>query len=637
MKTVRIILGALLLFSILPQITHAQTLKKNYIVHFNKMEDRKILEKFNINPKEKFKMIPAAAVSLTERQAATLEKSNSIKSIVPEVTYKMSSQTTPWAFGKMNITNQVRTIYTGKGVKVVVIDTGVDSSHPDLRVAGGTCVLNSCPNGFQDDNGHGTHVAGIIAAQNNSVGIVGVAPDVELYSVKALDTFGAGTTTTIVKGLEWAIEQHADIVNLSFTTKSDDPTLREMVQKASDAGILLVGAAGNSGTATGTGDNVLYPAKYDNVIAVSALDSQSKRIVESSTGAEVEVAAPGNNIISTVPLEIDTFDGNKDGYMPMTGTSMASPYVAGLLALYKERYPNYSRDQLRSILDQNAQDIGMTGRDAFYGYGLALFGDKSVLELPSSAQVISHEDGKVAFAFHKSTGTKPVDIYRDGQTIAFNILNENWDDYVEKGTYQYQFVFHNEDGSTTKQSLSVSMDQPAFDDLDTADWYAPHMIYLYHESILNGLDSHTILPSKKITRGEAVAMIGRAKGYNGNKGATEFSDVGSGYFASGYIQSAYEHHILNGFPDGTFKPNQYVTRAEMAILIANAYGLANETLVSYADVNDNVTGEAAIFKIANAHITEGYPDGSFKPHEEMSRAKFSVFMARAENKEFITK
>ncbi|RLQ96836.1 S8 family peptidase [Falsibacillus albus] len=635
MKTIKIVIGFILLISFLPQLAHAETSSQNYLILFNKSVDKTELNELQVKIQHEFSKIPAVKVKLTAEQAKVIEHLQNVKNVQKELTYNMSSQTTPWAFGKMNVTNQVRTQYTGKGVKVAVIDTGIDMTHPDVKAAGGTCVLDSCPHGYQDDNGHGTHVAGIIAAQNNSIGTVGVAPNVQLYAVKALNVVGSGTTTNIADGIEWAIEQHVDIMNLSFTTKDDDPTLRAMIKKAHDAGIVIVGAAGNAGTTNGSGDTVLYPAKYDSVIGVAALDQNSNRIVESSTGSEVEVAAPGYNIVSTVPKDVDTFDGAQDGYMPMTGTSMAAPYVTGLLALYKEKFPSYTSAQLRNVLDANAKDIGAAGKDPLYGFGIAGYGENPISELPSSVRIDANENGEAAFAFDKNSSTKSVDIYRNGTVLAQNILDDTWKDYIEKGTYQYQFVFHQTDGTVTKQSLSVAMGSPAFDDLAADAWYAPHMIYLYHNQILNGEGPNTLLPSKQITRGEAVALLGRAIGLNGEKRAIAFSDVGSQYFASGYIQSAKEKGILNGFEDGTFKPNQNVTRAEMAILLARAYHLQDSAAVDYSDVNGNVTGETAIYELANAKITEGYPDGSFKPHEYMTRAKFSVFLARAEDKEFI--
>ncbi len=247
----------------------------------------------------------------------------------------------------------------GYGVKVAVLDTGIDLDHPDLQanIKGGVNTINPLKSA-DDDNGHGTHVAGIIAGADNTVGILGVAPQAWLYAVKVLNRQGNGFVSDIIEGLQWSINNGIQVVNMSFGTASDVPSFHDAIIATYNSGKVLVAAAGNSGP----GDNtVLYPAKYAEVIAVSATDSTDAIASWSSRGSEVELAAPGVNILST-------YKGS--GYQTLSGTSMASPHVAGAAALViASGITDFN--QVRSKLQSTADDKGISGKDNLYGYGLA--------------------------------------------------------------------------------------------------------------------------------------------------------------------------------------------------------------------------------------------------------------------------
>ncbi|MBS1195152.1 MAG: hypothetical protein H6R30_490, partial [Methanomicrobia archaeon] len=204
--------------------------------------------------------------------------------------------------------------FTGKGVKVGVIDSGIDYNHPDLHVAGGKSFRSGDTN-YKDVLFHGTHVAGIIAAQHNGFGV-------------------------------------------------PSPALKDACARAHEAGILLVASAGNSGR--GDYNTVGYPARYDSVIAVSAIDSSGEIASWSSRGPEVELAAPGVEVLSTItyPWMYEHL------YDYLSGTSMASPHVVGLAALIKEANPGISPDELRRRLSAYATDLGTPGRDRDYGFGI---------------------------------------------------------------------------------------------------------------------------------------------------------------------------------------------------------------------------------------------------------------------------
>ncbi|WP_400163996.1 S8 family peptidase [Brevibacillus sp. TJ4] len=202
----------------------------------------------------------------------------------------------------------------GAGVKIAVIDTGISRDHFDLRdqVKGG---INLVKGGM---NGHGTHVAGIIVAAMNQRGIIGVSPQAHIYDVRAFDEQGKSSLYTILRAINWSIANDMNIVNMSFGMPQYSEALARMVKKANDKGIVMVASAGNNG------GEVEYPARYNGVVGVSAIDQQGKLASFSSRGKGANAKAPGVDILSTWP-------GNQ--FRKLNGTSMAAPHVTGLMAL----------------------------------------------------------------------------------------------------------------------------------------------------------------------------------------------------------------------------------------------------------------------------------------------------------------
>ena len=225
-------------------------------------------------------------------------------------------QKVPWGIKRVNAKGAWDTT-RGAGVKVAVIDTGIDFEHEDLQVAGGYNAIDNAVS-YKDDNGHGTHVAGTIAGQDDSKGVVGVAPDATLYGVKVLSARGSGTFEGVIDGIQWAVKNKMDVANMSLGASQGTAALGEAIHAARMAGTIIVAAAGNSGGSVG------YPAAYPGAIAVAASNSRDQVAYFSSRGPEVDVIAPGVSVEST-------YMGG--GYRSLSGTSMACPHVAGLAAL----------------------------------------------------------------------------------------------------------------------------------------------------------------------------------------------------------------------------------------------------------------------------------------------------------------
>lgn len=290
----------------------------------------------------------------------------STPTLTPTPTSVEENQPFGWGVEKINA-DEAWLTSSGSAVKVAVLDSGIDIDHPDLNDNLAGCVnFISWWRNCNDDNGHGTHVSGIIAGENNAFGIVGVAPEVRIYSLKSLDRRGSGYLSDIIEGLDWAVVNGMQVVNMSLGTSSNVLSFKEAVERVDAAGIIQVAAAGNSGPSDST---VLYPAKYPQVIAVSAIDSAESVPSWSSRGPEVDVAGPGASIYSTYL---------KGGYRTLSGTSMAAPYVTGVVALRLEDHPEEGPEEIRNILRANTTSLPF----AFNLVGTGLIDALAVVSAP---------------------------------------------------------------------------------------------------------------------------------------------------------------------------------------------------------------------------------------------------------------
>ncbi|MDS0524841.1 chitobiase/beta-hexosaminidase C-terminal domain-containing protein [Clostridium sp. SHJSY1] len=341
-----------------------QNSTKRYIVKLKNKDVNasQVVSKYNGKFRHQFKNVEAAVVDVTQDKVQELKNDPNVTYVEEDNVVKVSATTqTNWGLDDIGAPASWQSGFTGKDVKIAVIDTGT-APHPDLIVSGGVNVINGATTtSYADDNGHGTHVSGIIAGKGVDNGVKGVAPDASLYSVKALNSTGSGYTSDIIAGIDWAIENKMDIISMSLGSSQSSISLESAVNKAYNNGVLVVAAAGNSGNSDGIGTSIEYPANYSSVIAVGAVDSTNTRAYFSSTGSKLEVSAPGVNVLSTY------LNGS---YVQMSGTSMATPFVAGNLALLKQKYPSYTNAQLRELLDNNISDLGVIGRDSLYGFGL---------------------------------------------------------------------------------------------------------------------------------------------------------------------------------------------------------------------------------------------------------------------------
>jgi subtilisin family serine protease len=250
----------------------------------------------------------------------------------------------------------------GEGVKVAILDTGVDYNHPDLKQnIRDTIDFTGSRHGALDVNGHGTHVAGIIGGVDNQTGIIGIAPNAELYCAKVLSDTGGGNIDNIIKGIRWAMVHQVDIINMSLgTTNEPKKELHEAIKAAVNQGIIIICATGNNN------GPVCWPAAYDETIAVSAMNPRYERASFSNYGIQNEIIAPGVDILSTY---------KNGGYAKLSGTSMATPIVSGSAALFVSHYKNIYKQRptvetIHQALVNATVDLGKEGKDEFFGLGL---------------------------------------------------------------------------------------------------------------------------------------------------------------------------------------------------------------------------------------------------------------------------
>lgn len=283
-----------------------------------------------------------------------------------EVMSTLSARERDWGLNQFGIPEAWK-LSRGKGVRIAVLDTGVDAAHPDLEgQILATQDFTGSPYGAHDVQSHGTHCAGVIAARENDKGMVGVCPDLGqegggLIVGKVLGDDGSGRSSWVADGIHWSLSQGAQIISMSLGLAHPDAGILTAVDNAVREGALVIAAAGNDGGGGSSLDRVHYPARHRNTIAVGAVGNDKLIADFSSRGPAVDIAAPGHNILSTVP-------GGR--YVRMSGTSMATPFVSAVVGLAHSRDEIGSTDELRDLLYKHAQDVGRPGKDRDYGAGL---------------------------------------------------------------------------------------------------------------------------------------------------------------------------------------------------------------------------------------------------------------------------
>lgn len=571
---------------------HPAEIQQQFIVVYSNEDGKQAVLENSTVVLHEFNTIPAVAATLKNAELKELVADPNIALIEPNVTLRLTDtdfravsspeEHAHWNFQAVHPTKMWKEGYTGAGVKVAVIDSGI-FPHPELSIAGGISTVGYTSQ-YTDDNGHGTHVAGIIAAKYNGTVMAGIAPDAQLYAVKAMDHNGYGTLQDVLEGLEWAIENDMDIINLSLGTTEDSDLLREMVDRAYDEGIIIVGSAGNDQEELPLHTHTVnYPAKYESVIAVAAVNASNVRGFFSSVGAEVEVAAPGVDIVSTYLNE-----NGINGYAIASGTSQAAPHVTGMIALLKQKYPYMSNTQLRKEIGKYAVDIGSPGRDDEFGYGSVTFSKDvappSLAETMSLQQalsmnsdngnyVLSDQEKRLEFknkldalqaewniqelpAKSMIRSNVPVGISLEAATKSANYMYMN-ETSIKPG--QNVFVLNSKGEMLADASIQVLFNRL----IVTAPFQSDETYTMIIDSTVSGKPNLKSEISYKLSQ-PLMVMFSVAK-------PTAFKASKTGAWYDETVKWGTASGIVNGYEDGSFKPNKTVTEAEFLTMLLRAF------------------------------------------------------------------
>lgn len=245
------------------------------------------------------------------------------------------------------------------GVKICILDTGIDKTHHAIPSLGAEIDLVNNDSDATDDNGHGTHVAGIISSTDSKY--PGIAPNASLFIAKVLDEEAKGVNVIIMSGIEWCVSNNVDIISISvggseFEHACDEDSIAIASNKAVDLGVVVVASTGTRGSDNG----LMTPACASKVIAVGGIDQNDEIGIYSNKGVEIDLVAPGSDIMSSDP---------EKGFITRSGTSMAVPHVSGIIALMLEIDSSLTPQEIQNILERTANDLGSIGFDDTYGHG----------------------------------------------------------------------------------------------------------------------------------------------------------------------------------------------------------------------------------------------------------------------------
>lgn len=446
----------------------AEPEKIQVIVGFHGPPDTHLIASYGGHIETSMHQINAVVAIIPETAFYALQNTPRVRYVEEDKHVQLiQAQQLPWGIDRIDADLVWPGSNSGAGVTIAICDTGIDYDHPDLAA---NCIWGKSfvdyTTDWMDDEGHGTHCAGIAAAINNDIGVVGVAPDANLMPVKVLDYNGGADFSWVAQGIIWAADNGADVISLSIGYRSHVQSWQDACDYAYyDKGCVVVAAAGNSGNPGGNNDCVDYPARYDSTIAVAATTQSDSRASFSSTGPDVELAAPGYEIYST--LWDDTYDY-------MSGTSMACPHVAGVAALVIASGITNNVD-VRNQMAATAEDLGAAGRDIRYGYGLVdaekaagggtnipptctLTADPSAGEAPLATTFYmsaSDSDGSMAFW--------ELDVNNDG-TAEYSGSGDppatQEHTYNDVGDYTAKLTVTDNEGATGSETTTVSVSGP---------------------------------------------------------------------------------------------------------------------------------------------------------------------------------
>ncbi len=445
--------------------------------------------------------------------------------------------------------------YNGSGVRIAIIDSGLNISHEDLAgvsILTGKNVLDNSTN-VEDILGHGTFVSGVIAAKrNNSIGISGITDGVTLVPIKCFSDSKETSVSYIIRGIYYAIDEYnCSVINLSLGLDRDMTSLKECIDYADNKGVIIVSAAGNTG-----GTEKLYPAAYDNVIGVGSVSKAGTVSGFSNHNSSVCVVAPGEGIIS--------LGKDKSGYSEGSGTSFSVPHVSAMAVIAKCIDPGITVPEFKAMLIACADDLGTPGYDEYYGYG-------------------------------------SVDIV--------NLITVLTD---------------------------VTPPNTGFTDI-AGHWAEDYINYVTEKNLFNGMSDTLFCPELNMSRAMIVTVLSRLHGADISSMSSGFSDVPNGEWYSSAVAWGAKNGIVLGYENGLFKPNDDVSREQMAVFLYRyavnfglSYGTASVSSLNKFSDAGSVSAwakDAIAWCIENGIIT-GRTTSTIVPQGNTTRAEVATIISR---------
>ncbi|TKI56497.1 peptidase S8 [Brevibacillus antibioticus] len=425
------ILLSLLFLQTFPEQVHATEKSKTYLVGFkdSNRTKRSAIQGTSVQQLNSKIMV----ATLTESEREELSQDRNVAYIEEDSDTELAEidlaekQEIPWGVEHVGAIQAHSKNYLGKNVKIGILDTGI-SRHEDLKVSGGISYVEGEAD-YEDAHGHGTAVAGVIAGKDNQLGIIGVAPEAEIYPIKVLDEKGHGKYSSMIQGIEWAIQNGMNIISISAGGSVDSQALHDQIKRANEHGILVIAAAGNRGLGE---DTQLFPAKYSETLSVGSINRDNQRADSSSVGTGLDLMAPGVDILSTTLHK---------GYELRSGTSLAAPHVAGAAAVIWSKKGRATNDEVRDILVESATPLG---EPRFYGKGLVNL--EKALGIGSTEslaiQSIESSPNKLAISI--------------GQSYPLKIKAKMTDDTTKDITEEASYVSNDEKIATVKPTGLVT-------------------------------------------------------------------------------------------------------------------------------------------------------------------------------------
>ncbi|MFP5342601.1 MAG: S8 family serine peptidase [Candidatus Limnocylindria bacterium] len=622
---------------------------------------------------------PGYAARLDADQRRDLLSDPSVAAVVPDELIELTAQTTPTGVSRVGARSSSVAAINGTDQRVdsdiAIVDTGI-APHPDLNVVGGVNCTSNDRTDWYDYQGHGTHVAGTVAALDNDFGVVGVAPGARLWAVRILNSSGYGLLSWYVCGLDWILAQRdpsdagrplIEGVNMSVAkTGSDDQNcgysntdvLHQAICRLVSGGITVVAAAANERTSA----SKYVPAAYNEVITVSALadtdgapgglggtrcyswgsyDVDDTFADFSNYGSDVDIIAPGKCIWSTKP-------GNTYAYS--SGTSMAAPAVTGAVALYKASRPDATPAEVRESLrylgnmgwDTSSDpdsypepllDVSRIGNLGIFRTEITatppLVTEKGrTFSLPVSILRSSTYFERVRLAATevpagwtvKVAGASVYGWNGTGTTVSVTVPA-----WTEPGDYTFTVIGRNW-ARTVSSTVTVRVESMPFRDVDA---YEGSIRWLFLEGITAGCSETRFCPDDRVSRAQMAMFLVRALDLPAS--STDYFDDDRGVTGESSINALRKAGITSGCGVRRFCPTDDVTRAQMAQFLTRALGLP-ATSTDYFDDDDGVTGESSINALAAAGLTNGCGPRRYCPSEPISREQMAALLYRALNR-----